>query len=431
MIENVRRFLVIALATASVLLVLSIQAGAQKNLTATVVEFSEGGSGASLIVKANQTIYEFCLYGNCGAPRTVLGNVTKPGNRVLISYGSHQSLPQGRILLLRVTKVQELAKTTASTKPAKITPRGASESYYLNLGSCSACGAYGDRIVSLLKQSSINAVNGYPECSGGCFSSGQYGLAKRIVKSRGQGSEVSVVAGPFASYEQAFDTMKRLKGILSSVFSDWRQGWGNTSLRHDVGNSYHIDPLDIWIIKSQSSASSPTVHSQVKANLQKRAEKALKVNGIAGVKVVADGDWVNLTGVVASVHIREKAGDVMKTVEGVRTITNNITVRANANSSWPAFWTQFSNAVKQKNKSALLRLAINSSRFDGGAGGDSAESWAERMVGGEEGKYFVSVVNSGVKATTLRAKGGKITRKHALYFEYVNNRWYWAGVLVD
>lgn len=253
MTENIRHFCGIALATTSVLLALSVQASAQKasSLTATVVEFSEGGSGASLIVKANQTIYEFCLYGNCGAPRTVLGNVTQRGNTVLISYGSRQKLPGGRILLLRVTKVQELAKSMTSSKPAKITPRGASETYYLNLSSCSACGAYGNKIVSLLKATNIGAINGYPDCNGGCFSSGQYGLAKRIVKSRGQGSEVSVVAGPFASYQTAADVMRRLRTILKPIFADWRKGWGNTSLRHDVGNSYHIDPLDIWIIKKQ------------------------------------------------------------------------------------------------------------------------------------------------------------------------------------
>ena len=108
----------------------------------------------------------------------------------------------------------------------------------------------------------------------------------------------------------------------------------------------------------------------------------------------------------------------------------SVQLKSEKEESWDAFWILFSNAVKQKNKVALLNLASKGDAFDGGAGGDSPEDWAGRMVGSEEGKYFISVINMGVKPDDIRGKGGKITKKHALYFEFRNNKWYWAGVLV-
>lgn len=98
---------------------------------------------------------------------------------------------------------------------------------------------------------------------------------------------------------------------------------------------------------------------------------------------------------------------------------------------WDPFWILFSNAVKQKDKGALLKLALYDSEFDGGAGGESAKDWAERMVSNREWKTFIADINKGVVRDTYRGKGGKITKECALYFEFKNDKWYWAGVLVD
>jgi hypothetical protein len=98
---------------------------------------------------------------------------------------------------------------------------------------------------------------------------------------------------------------------------------------------------------------------------------------------------------------------------------------------WVDFWSNFSIAVKQKDKTTILKLALSDSEFDGGAGGESANDWVERMVSNVEWNTFIADINNGVVPDTYRGKGGKITKKCALYFEFKNNKWYWAGVLVD
>jgi hypothetical protein len=125
--------------------------------------------------------------------------------------------------------------------------------FYLELNSCTACGAYGNRIVQLLKHKSINAFNGYARCSGSygsCFSEAEYAAAKTITRSKSQGSEVGVMIGPFKTLDAAHGVMQRLKSILQPLWDDaWTQGWGNSSLVHDHGNAYIIEPLNIWVIK--------------------------------------------------------------------------------------------------------------------------------------------------------------------------------------
>lgn len=123
--------------------------------------------------------------------------------------------------------------------------------FYLSLDSCTACGAYGNQIVQLLKKDSVNAFNGYAQCSGSsCFSTGEYAKATKIIRSKNQGSEVIVMVGPFKTLDSAQDLMKKLKTILQPIFNNsWKQGWGNTSLTHDNGNGYMIEPLNIWILK--------------------------------------------------------------------------------------------------------------------------------------------------------------------------------------
>lgn len=107
-----------------------------------------------------------------------------------------------------------------------------------------------------------------------------------------------------------------------------------------------------------------------------------------------------------------------------------ISIRAQsaaANKDWPAFWNKFKSAVVRKDKDAILGLAIDDARFERDAGGDSREDWAERIVGRQEHKYFLSVIKSGFTPWN----GGKIPGKSCLWFKYVSNRWYWAGTPCD
>lgn len=82
-------------------------------LDAIVVEFSEGGSGSSLIVTASGVKYGFCLYGNCGAPMTVVGQVTQKGTKVRIWYKSRRRNSDGSIALV-ATRVESLTSSNPS-----------------------------------------------------------------------------------------------------------------------------------------------------------------------------------------------------------------------------------------------------------------------------------------------------------------------------
>lgn len=162
----------------------------------------------------------------------------------------------------------------------------AGSGFYLELDSCNACGAYGNQIVRLLKQNSVNAFNAYAQCSGSCFSTGQYANANKIIRSKSQGSVVMVMVGPFKTLDSAFDVMKRLKSILQPVFNDsWKQGWGNSSLTHDHGNAYNISPLSIYIVKfgterragsSSSAGDWQSFWTDFRAAVNKRDRTALR-----------------------------------------------------------------------------------------------------------------------------------------------------------
>lgn len=92
---------------------------------------------------------------------------------------------------------------------------------------------------------------------------------------------------------------------------------------------------------------------------------------------------------------------------------------AAANKAWIPFVQKFRSAVKAKDRSAVLAMALSRSSFEPTAGGD----YAEDMVG-----YIkLSDLSSGFKPWN----GGKITRKGCLWFKYIGNRWYWAGTPCD
>jgi hypothetical protein len=100
---------------------------------------------------------------------------------------------------------------------------------------------------------------------------------------------------------------------------------------------------------------------------------------------------------------------------------------AAANKAWAPFLKKFTSAVRTKNRSAILGLAIDSSRFEQDTGGDSREDWADRIVG-KENKYFVSTLKSGGFKPW---NGGKILKNSCLWFKFIDNKWYWAGTPCD
>lgn len=95
--------------------------------------------------------------------------------------------------------------------------------------------------------------------------------------------------------------------------------------------------------------------------------------------------------------------------------------------SWNDFWALFSNAVKQKDKATIIKLALKGDDFFDGGGGGTAEytvnSWDDKSWGD-----LVSTITKGVKPYE---KTDKITKKGGLIFVYRNNNWFWFGFIGD
>ncbi len=100
---------------------------------------------------------------------------------------------------------------------------------------------------------------------------------------------------------------------------------------------------------------------------------------------------------------------------------------AAANKDWPAFWTKFRSAVIRKDKATILGLAIDDSRFERDAGGDSPSDYLDFWLSSRMYKKTAAEINSGVKPW----QGGKITRKGCYWFKFIGGRWYWAGIPCD
>lgn len=123
---------------------------------------------------------------------------------------------------------------------------------YLEVVSCNACGAHGNQIVRLLKQNGIAAFNGHAQCPDGAFSKGTIARASRIARSKSQGPSVNVMIGPYRSLEAALEVASRLRSLLRPVFAaEWDKAWPNSRFAHDIGNSYSLEPLTIWVVKKE------------------------------------------------------------------------------------------------------------------------------------------------------------------------------------
>lgn len=246
--------------------------------------------------------------------------------------------------------------------------QGQSDSgFYLELGSCTACGAYGNQIVRLLKQSDVNAFNGYAQCTGeygSCFSTGQYANATKIIRSRSQGSEVGVIVGPFQTLDSALGVMRRLRSILHPVFdNDWAQRWGNSPLRHRNGNSYEIQPLTIWIIA--------------------RAVRPIAPRG------------------------------------------------GSASQDWDTFWKAFSAAVNKRDILAMKRLTAPEKDFFSGGGGETREQWLQAVEKNKWWGLLQKSVRLGIKPFDWDGEPTRVTKDDHLCFRFLRGRWRFVGPCGD
>lgn len=63
------------------------------------------------------------------------------------------------------------------------------------------------------------------------------------------------------------------------------------------------------------------------ADLQKAVQDKLSADGVSGVTVAVSGGVATLTGEVADITVKNKAEASAKTVEGVKSVTNNLSLR--------------------------------------------------------------------------------------------------------
>lgn len=63
------------------------------------------------------------------------------------------------------------------------------------------------------------------------------------------------------------------------------------------------------------------------ADLQKAVQEKLTADGVSGVTVAVNDGVATLTGEVADVTVKNKAAASAQTVEGVKSVTNNLTTR--------------------------------------------------------------------------------------------------------
>ena len=94
---------------------------------------------------------------------------------------------------------------------------------------------------------------------------------------------------------------------------------------------------------------------------------------------------------------------------------------------WDEYWTQFSKAVNQKDKTSMIELSLKGEAFFDGGGGSTASQWIN-SANNETWQYWQKAVNKGVKAFE---KTKKITKDEYMIFEFKNGKWVWTGVMGD
>jgi hypothetical protein len=102
-------------------------------------------------------------------------------------------------------------------------------------------------------------------------------------------------------------------------------------------------------------------------------------------------------------------------------------INAQANKAWPAFWRQFTTAIRRKDRAALKRLMAPEREFFSGGGGETRDEWIT-MTGW---KKLQTVLVIGTKPYNEGRTPGRITKDNGLIFEFVRGRWRFTGIQGD
>jgi hypothetical protein len=106
---------------------------------------------------------------------------------------------------------------------------------------------------------------------------------------------------------------------------------------------------------------------------------------------------------------------------------NPRSTRAQADKAWPIFWSQFSAAIKRKDRVAFKRLMASEREFFSGGGGESRDEWIT-MTGW---KKLQTALVIGTMPFNEGRHPGRITKDRGLIFEYIRGRWRFTGVMGD
>lgn len=104
-----------------------------------------------------------------------------------------------------------------------------------------------------------------------------------------------------------------------------------------------------------------------------------------------------------------------------------------ANKSWKPFWTQFTVAVKSKNKAAVKRL-MSSNFIDDLSGTSTGDEWLKML---DDNKLWGWIQKSVAKGTVARVvyneddKPGRTTKDGLLNFQYIGGKWLFVGISGD
>ena len=102
-----------------------------------------------------------------------------------------------------------------------------------------------------------------------------------------------------------------------------------------------------------------------------------------------------------------------------------------AEKSWRPFWTQFSAAVRAKNKAAVKRLMSSERDFFSGGGGETRDQWLQMLDDNKLWGLVQKSVAKGVIPYNESGRIGRITKDRHLIFQYIGGRWRFVGVMGD